>query len=80
MYGEDKDPLQYPLVKSLWTSTDPVKGGSEKGQIAVSVAAAVLVDDLVTVPAPPPAIDEMDELRWRCEEAEAGGGEKQSPF
>ncbi|GAA0187292.1 hypothetical protein LIER_34580 [Lithospermum erythrorhizon] len=33
MYGEDKDPLQYPLMKSLWTSIDPVKAGLAKGRV-----------------------------------------------
>ncbi|GAA0169899.1 hypothetical protein LIER_24281 [Lithospermum erythrorhizon] len=71
MYPEDMDPLQYLLVKSLWTSTDPVKGRLAKGRIfgagCSSVAAIVLVDDPIVVPSPPPTVDALEELRRRCE-------------
>ncbi|GAA0148615.1 hypothetical protein LIER_08005 [Lithospermum erythrorhizon] len=62
---------QYPLVNSLWTSTDAVKGGLTKGKVfgagCSSVAAALLVDDPVAVPSPPPTADVMEELRRRFE-------------
>ncbi|GAA0186992.1 hypothetical protein LIER_34280 [Lithospermum erythrorhizon] len=74
MFREDTDPLEYPLVKSLWTSTDVVKGGLAKGRVLVagcsSIAAALLVDDPVAVPPPPPTTNVIEELSQRCEEAE----------
>ncbi|GAA0162859.1 hypothetical protein LIER_39490 [Lithospermum erythrorhizon] len=74
IFREDVDPLRYPLVKSLWISTDHVKGGLAKVRVfgvgCSSVAEFVLVDDLVVVPQPPPTVNVTD----------AGGGEKQSPF
>ncbi|GAA0184733.1 hypothetical protein LIER_32021 [Lithospermum erythrorhizon] len=68
------DPLQYPLVKSLWTSTNAVKGGLAKGRVLGAgcspVAVALLVDDPVAVPPPPPTADVIEELRRRWEEVE----------
>ncbi|GAA0172630.1 hypothetical protein LIER_26420 [Lithospermum erythrorhizon] len=64
-----------PIVKSLWTSMDPVKGRMEKGRVfgvgTSSVAVALLVDDLDEVPQPPPTANVMEELRRKCEEEEA---------
>ncbi|GAA0182538.1 hypothetical protein LIER_30387 [Lithospermum erythrorhizon] len=75
---EKRTRKKYPLVKSLSTSTNAVKGGLSKGKVLGAgcsfVAAVFLVDDPIVVPPPLPTTDVMEELRRRCKEAEVQGG------